>query len=125
LEENKSVRDTGLVVSVFLLGICDYSEVSFFLGEVDVSEVFEDVSCMNSSWEQVKPHKESVKRLFDDQLGTWWLAVLETIAFVLACVDVFGYGSATLFMGSHRMLVVALVFLLHQLRIVAWLLQVR
>ena len=74
---------------------------------------------MNSSWEQVKPYKESVKRLFDDQLGTWRLAVLETIAFVLACVDVFGYSSATYFMCWCHMLVVALSFLLHLPRNVA------
>jgi hypothetical protein len=60
-----------------------------------------------------------VKRLFDDQLGTWRLGVLETIAFVLACVDVFGYGSAIRLMCCCRMLVEALAFLLHLPRIVA------
>ena len=41
--------------------------------------------------EQVSPHHEFVKRLFDFQLGTWRLALLETFAFLCACVDVFGF----------------------------------
>jgi hypothetical protein len=43
LEEKKSVRDTGLVLSVFLLGMYDFSKVAFSLGEVDVSGVLEDL----------------------------------------------------------------------------------
>ena len=40
-----------------------------------------------------------MKSLLDDQLGTWKLAVLESIAFVLACVDVFGYDPVNRFIG--------------------------
>ena len=65
---------------------------------------------------------KTVKSLLDDQLGTWELAVLETIVFVLACVDVFGYGPANCFICCCRMLVVVLVCLLHSPRMVAWLL---
>jgi hypothetical protein len=41
LEERKSVWDTGLVLSVFLLGMYDFSKVAFS-GEIDVSGVLED-----------------------------------------------------------------------------------
>ena len=79
---------------------------------------------MFSYWEQVGFFKERVKRLYDDQLGTRTLAVLETIAFVLACVDVFGYGPANHFIGYFRMMVVVLVCLLYLPPMVAWLLRV-
>ena len=80
---------------------------------------------MCSPWEQVAPFKGSVKQLFEGQLGTWKLAVLETIAFVLACVDVFGCGPANRFIFGCRMLVAVPVCLLHSPRMVAWLLMRR
>ena len=79
---------------------------------------------MCSSLEQVAPANASVEWLFLDQLGTWMLAVLETIAFVLACVDVFRYGPANRFMSCCCMLVEVLVCLLHSPRMEAWLLMV-
>jgi hypothetical protein len=75
-------------------------------------------------WEQVTPHSESLKRLFDYQLGTWKLALLETIAFICACVDVFWYGLTNRFICSCHMLVFALVFMLNSIRIEAWLIRV-
>ena len=65
-----------------------------------------------------------MKRLFDDHLGTRMLAVLETIVFVLACVDVFWYGPAHRLIAYCRMMVAVLVCLLYWPQMVAWLLRV-
>ena len=94
-------------------------------GRCRASRTPQDVSHVCSSWEQVAPFKASELWLFEDQLGTWKLALLETIAFVLACVDVFRYGPTNRFICFCRMLVVVLVYLLHAPRLVAWLLRIK